>query len=215
MAAPDAETILTPNGVDVEFFRPGMEQSRKIASAVYMGDYKYFPNVDAVLYFVEQVMPLIRAVRPDFGLILLGKDAPTEIRALGDDRSSSVQVIGLVEDTRPYLQSASVFVCPLRSGSGTRFKLLEALACGCPVVSTTVGAEGLGATDGMQMLIRDNPREFARSVLEILEVPERGRVVGAEGRRWVLENHAWERSAATLGDAYRRLIDSADTDRAE
>src|SRR5262249_53202485 len=146
-ATPGVPTTLTPNGVDVDYFKPG-DGKREPASAVYMGDYKYFPNTDAVLYFVREIMPLIRRERPEFSLTLIGKEPTPELIALSKDAASGVTVAGLVDDTRPYLTHATLFVCPLRSGSGTRFKLLEALACGCPVVTTTLGCEGLEPTDG-------------------------------------------------------------------
>src|SRR5260221_2815817 len=139
-ATPGVATALTPNGVDTDYFKP-TDVARESDRAIFMGDYKYFPNTDAALYFAREIMPLIREQRPDFTLTLIGKEPPPELRALGDDPASGIQIAGLVKDTRPYLNSASLFVCPLRSGSGTRFKLLESLACGCPVVSTSLGAE--------------------------------------------------------------------------
>jgi sugar transferase (PEP-CTERM/EpsH1 system associated) len=200
---PGVKTWLTPNGVDVDFFHMDASVARDSKTAVFMGDYKYFPNTDAVTYFAAAIMPLIRAKRPDFHLTLLGKDPSPEIRALHGD---GVTVTGLVDDTRPYLQSSAVFVCPIRSGSGTRFKLMESLACGCPVVSTTVGCEGLGAVDGEHMLIRDDPQGFADAVVSLLDDLARGAAMGAAGREWVVQNHAWSRSAALVRDAYRALM---------
>lgn len=208
-ATPGVATTLTPNGVDVEYFRPGDNQ-REAASAVFMGDYKYFPNTDAVLYFVAEIMPRIRAQRPDFTLTLIGKDPTPELVALGNDPQSGVHVAGLVDDTRPYLTHATLFVCPLRSGSGTRFKLLEALACGCPVVTTSLGCEGLGPTDGRHMLLADTPEKFAETVLKLVEQPADAARIGRHGRKWVAERHAWSRSAALVGDAYLRLAGSDD-----
>jgi glycosyltransferase involved in cell wall biosynthesis len=202
-AAPEANVVLAPNGVDVHFFKPDATVPRDSTTAVFMGDYKYFPNTDAVLYFAHAIMPLIKARRPGFHLMLLGKEPPPEIQGLaGDD----VTVTGLVEDTRPYLQGSAMFICPLRSGSGTRFKLLEALACGCPVISTSVGAEGLDAHDGEHMLIRDDPQGFADGVIELMDDPARGQAIGEAGRAWVVESHAWERSADYVRQAYRSLM---------
>lgn len=209
-ATPGVKTARAPNGVDVDYFRIDETIPRDTHTAIYMGDYKYFPNTDAVLYFAGEILPLVRQKRPDFRLVLVGKDAPPEIMALHDDPNVSVEVAGLVPDTRPYLQGSAVFVCPLRSGSGTRFKLMEALACGCPVVSTTVGAEGLDAVDGEHMLLRDTPQAFADAVIDLLEQPARGRRIGEAGRRWVVRKHAWTHSAALLRDAYDTLIGHED-----
>jgi polysaccharide biosynthesis protein PslH len=201
-ATPGVNVVLTPNGVDVDYFHINPDAPRDNCTAVYMGDYKYFPNSDAVLYFAESILPLIKARRPDFRLVLLGKDPTPEIAALAGE---SVIVAGLVDDTRPYLQGSAVFICPLRSGSGTRFKLMEALACGCPVVSTSLGCEGLGAVDGQHMLIRDEPNAFADAVLDLLESPQRGAEIGQAGRTWVAEHHAWSQSAALVREAYQRI----------
>ncbi len=205
-ATPGVKTILAPNGVDVEFFHIDDTIERDNHTAVYMGDYKYFPNTDAVLYFIREILPHVRHERPNFELVLLGKDAPPELMALDANPDSGVRVVGLVPDTRPYLQGSAMFVCPLRSGSGTRFKLLESLACGCPVVSTTIGAEGLNAVDGEHMLLRDDPREFAQAILALLDDPARGAEIGRAGRQWVVNRHAWAHSATLLSHAYDQLI---------
>lgn len=203
-AAPGVKTVLTPNGVDVDYFQPGSGE-RDAANAIFMGDYKYFPNTDAALYFIEAILPLIRAKRPDFTLTLLGKDPAPELVDLSKQSDSGVIVTGLVDDTRPYLTQATMFVCALRSGSGTRFKLMEALACGLPVVSTAVGCEGLNAEHGKQMLIADSPQAFADAVLKLIHEPELARQLAQQGRAWVVEHHAWEHSAALVAEAYRTL----------
>jgi glycosyltransferase involved in cell wall biosynthesis len=208
-ATPGVPTTLAPNGVDIEYFQAD-GNPREGASALFLGDFKYFPNTDAMLFFIQEIMPLIRAERPDFTLTLLGKDSPPEIVAYGNDPESGVYVEGLVEDTRPYLSRATMFVCPLRSGSGTRFKLLESLACECPVVSTSIGCEGLDPTNGRHMLVADTPRSFADAVLKLINNPEEAERLGHHGRNWVVERHSWERSAALVGDAYMRLIGSDD-----
>lgn len=209
-ATPGVPVVLAPNGVDVDYFHIDPAVERDNRTAIYMGDYKYFPNTDAVLYFAREILPRVRAQRGDFQLVLLGKDAPPAIRELHNDPQTAVTVAGLVPDTRPYLQGSAMFVCPLRSGSGTRFKLMEALACGCPVISTTIGAEGLDAVDGRHMLLRDTPDAFAAAILELLDNPQQGAAIGQAGREWVKQHHAWEHSAAQIQRAYDQIIGHED-----
>jgi glycosyltransferase involved in cell wall biosynthesis len=201
--APDATVYLAPNGVDVDFFAPAPDVQKDTRTAVFMGDYKYFPNTDAVRYFVDEIMPLIVSKKPDFHLTLLGKDPTPDMLALSGEH---VTITGMVDDTRPYLYESALFICPLRSGSGTRFKLMEALACGCAVVSTSIGAEGLNAVDGEQMLLRDTPESFAQAVVDLLNNPERVSELGRKGREWVVPHHGWAHSTACLKDAYSALL---------
>ncbi len=203
---PHTRVVLAPNAVDVAHFTPDPAAERDQCTAIYMGDYKYFPNEDAVLYFAANILPLVRARRPEFRLVLLGKDPTPALRALGDDPHSGVEVVGLVDDTRPYLRSCAMFVCPLRSGSGTRYKILEALACGAPVVSTSVGSEGLAVRHDEHLLIADHPEDFAGAILRLLDDPALGARLGQQGREWVTAYHAWEQSAALVSAAYRHLM---------
>lgn len=209
-ATPGVPTVPAPNGVDVRYFTPDDALPRDPLTAVYLGDYKYFPNADAVLYFAQEILPRVRRRQPEFQFTVIGKDPTPEMRALHDDPASGVTLTGLVDDTRPYLQRATMFVCPLRSGSGTRFKLMEALACGCPVISTTIGAEGLDAVEGEHMLLRDTPQAFADAILALIDDPARAAAIGRAGREWVVANHAWTRSAALLRAAYEKLIGHED-----
>lgn len=202
---PQTKTALAPNGVDVEYFQPS-NTPRDSATAMFMGDYKYFPNTDAAMYFIKEIMPLIRNKRPDFRLTLIGKDPTPELVAISNDPNSGVTATGLVDDTRPYLTQSTLFVCPLRSGSGTRFKLLEALACGLPVISTSIGSEGLVSENSDHMILADTPQAFADAVLKILSEPETAEEIGQEGRKWVVENHAWEYSAGQIANVYQELI---------
>lgn len=112
--APKAAVKLSPNGVDVDYFKPSTIR-REPENALFMGDYKYFPNEDAVLYFMREIMPIIKQKRPTFTLTLLGKDPTPALRAIAENPAAGLRIMGLVDDTRPYLNRASLFVCPLRA----------------------------------------------------------------------------------------------------
>jgi glycosyltransferase involved in cell wall biosynthesis len=205
---PEATTTETPNGVDTEYFHD-LGIPRQPDTAVYLGDYKYFPNVEAIDYFMREMMPLIRAERPKFTLTLIGKDAPLSFIEMSKNPDSGLKIAGLVDDTRPYLCGASVFICPQRSGGGTRFKLLESMACGCPVVSTTLGAEGLGATHGEHLLIADTPKTFAEAVLRVMNQPTLAASLGKAAREFIRARHSWERSAEQVRMVYHELMNES------
>jgi polysaccharide biosynthesis protein PslH len=202
---PSAQPTETPNGVDTDYFHE-LNLPRDPDSAAYLGDYKYFPNVEAIDYFMAEIMPLIRAERPNFTLTLIGKDIPQAFIDLSKKPHSGLKIAGFVDDTRPHLCSAAVFICPQRSGGGTRFKLLESMACGCPVVSTTLGAEGLGATHGEHLLIADTPKTFADAVVRVLNQPTLAASLGKAGRDLIQTRHSWRRSAERVRAVYHELI---------
>ncbi|MCS7050771.1 MAG: glycosyltransferase family 4 protein, partial [Thermomicrobium sp.] len=161
------------------------------------------PNLDGVRWFVHDVWPQVVHARPHARLSLVGSDPPPSLRAL--ERVPGVTVVGYVPDVRPWLARASVVVVPLRAGSGTRFKLLEALAAGKAVVSTPIGAEGIEAEPERHLLVAQEPTTFAQAVLRLLASPEERRALGIRAREFVVRAYAWDRIAETLLAVYREL----------
>jgi polysaccharide biosynthesis protein PslH len=170
----DAETIgaatsrqvhVVPNGVDYDSFARPSSVPGDARSAVFTGVMRHQPNEDAVHWYVEQIHPRVLDACPDATFTIVGADPSPTVRDL---KSSTINVTGRVEDTRPYLHRAAVAVVPLRSGGGTRLKILEAFAAGTPVVSTTLGAEGLEVQHGVHLLIADSPAEFAAAVVRTM-----------------------------------------------
>jgi len=191
------------NGVDLEYFRPdGTEPDKN--SLVYVGTMDWRPNQDAAVYFVEEILPIIAARRPETKISLVGRKPPAHIKAL--DRHSAVTVTGSVDDIRPYIRHSAVYVVPLRIGGGTRLKILDAMAMGRAIVSTSVGAEGLDVSDGENIMLADTPQEFADRVVELLEDDARRRRLGAAGRALVEAHYSWDRLVAKLDDFIRELV---------
>ncbi len=160
--APRVRLELVPNGVDCSHFVPPTPPPLPSHDLVFIGTLDYRPNVDAVLWFVHEVLPLIRAQLPEVRLHLIGRRPHRALAALHDGET------GEVADTRPVLASAAVVVIPMRIGGGSRLKLLEALAMAAPVVCTTMGAEGIpGLRDGEHLLLADTPQAMAQAVLRL------------------------------------------------
>jgi glycosyltransferase involved in cell wall biosynthesis len=193
--SPGTTVHVVPNGVNSRSFAPPAGRC-DAGTLLFFGTLSYGPNADGLVWFCEQVLPRVRQSKPDVRLEVVGLDPPPRVTALG--RLPGVQVTGFVPDIRPKLWSATMCVVPLLAGGGTRLKILEALAAGCPVISTTVGAEGLELMDGKHLLIADDPEEFARDVVALLESDALRHRLADAGRRAVAEKYDWQEIAPRL-----------------
>ena len=158
---------ILPNVIDVKSYTYHPPSLRKGKQILFTGRFSYAPNIDGATFFCEQIFPDVKKQVADATFWIVGANPTKTIRELGD--GENVFVTGFVENMRDYLQDAKVFVCPLRFGGGTRLKILEAMAAGLPVVSTTAGCEGLEVKNGVHLFIEDAPIPFAKRVAEILE----------------------------------------------
>jgi polysaccharide biosynthesis protein PslH len=190
--APRARVASIPTGVDTSYFHPNgdAELPNRI---VFTGSMDWRPNEDAVLYFIDMILPRIRREIPNASLAIVGRRPTDRLRAAA--RRAGALVSGTVDDVRPYVAEAAVFVVPLRAGGGTRLKIFEALAMEKAVVSTTVGAEGLAVTPGREFMAADDPLDFARAVVALLRDPVRRKDLGRAGRRLVQERYSWAQVA--------------------
>lgn len=180
---------VVPNGVDLETFGQAQHAPRLPHHVVFSGAMRHQPNADGALWYLRQVHPLIQQSIPDTQVTIVGADPPANIRSLA---SSSVSVTGTVEAVVPFIGSAQVVVVPLWSGGGTRLKILEAFAAGRPVVSTTIGAEGIDARDGEHLLLADTPQAFAAAVMRLFNDDALASRLGAAGRKLAEERYGWE-----------------------
>jgi glycosyltransferase involved in cell wall biosynthesis len=193
--APSTRICVYPNSLALAP-QPEVEEQQAI---VFTGNFDYPPNLDAVQYFHGRIWPLLRSRYPDLMWRLAGKNPEAVARFVQHDRR--IQILGPVEDAVVELARARVATVPLRAGSGTRFKILEAWAAGRAVVSTSIGAEGLGAVDGEHLLLADTPERFADAVSALLDSADlRGRL-GRAGRRLYEERYTWESAWASLTEA--------------
>ena len=201
--SPGTPATVVPNAVDTEFFMPGAGPVDPDA-IVFTGLMSYRPNVDAAIFFVRDIMPRILAKRRSAMFYIVGGEAPPEVTRLA---AANVVVTGSVDDVRPYVHRAAVFAVPLRMGSGTRLKVLEGLSMGKPMVSTSLGCEGIDLVPGEHLLIADDANSFADAVVDLMTRPEMAGRLGVEGRALMLRRYRWETATEELEAFYGRLRD--------
>jgi len=189
-----------PTGVDTAHYNPGTRNPDPDRIA-FLGSMDWMPNIDGVVHFVRESLPLIRARRPRTQLTIIGRNPPESVWKLaGEDRG--IEVTGTVPDVRPFLDRAALLVVPLRAGGGTRIKIFEAAAAGLPVVSTAVGAEGLPLRDGVHLRIADTATEFAEAVVGLLGDPSGAAKMAAVARQLVEQQFGWD----AVADVFARRI---------
>lgn len=198
-ARPPKISVL-PNGVDLEYFKPEPDVVHDPASLIISGKMSYHANVTMVLNFMANIMPRVWAQQPQVRLYIVGKDPGREILALADN--PQVSVTGTVKDLPPYLQKATLAVAPIAYGAGIQNKVLEAMACATPVITSPQAVSALQVTPGQDLLVANNPQAFACAILDLLADPERRHKIGQAGRRYVEENHNWMVVATQLEQIY-------------
>ena len=199
-AVPEAQIEVVPNGVDLTEHRRDPSAVREPGCILFTGLMSYYPNVHGVRFFVEEILPRVAARVPRARLLVVGADPPPGLRALASER---VVLTGFVPDVRPYLERAEVFVVPLRIGGGTRVKALQAMAMDVPIVSTTLGCEGLDLESGRHALMADDAESFAAAVVRLLESPALGTALARQAAEHVLR-FEWSRVGDRLDQAFSR-----------
>jgi polysaccharide biosynthesis protein PslH len=195
-----------PTGVDTEFFRPSGKEPADPHNLVFTGSMDWLPNGDAIRFFTEQILPLIKQSVPDVTLTIVGRNPYPGLRELSK-KDSSVILTGRVDDVRPYIERAAAYVVPLRIGGGTRLKIYEALAMEKPMVSTTIGAEGLPLKDGVELLIADTPEAFASAVVRLLQNTNEASQMARRAANRVRANFGWDGVSQRFAEICESAID--------
>ncbi|MEK7326378.1 MAG: glycosyltransferase [Chloroflexota bacterium] len=203
---PERPISVIANGVDLAYFEPDYKVNREPATLVISGKMSYHANVSMSLYMAKVIMPHIWAKRPDAKLCIVGKDPTPDVLALA--QNPAITVTGTVDNIRPYLQKATVAVTPITYGAGIQNKVLEAMACATPVVSTPQAVSALEVTPGRDTLVAQEPEGFAAAVLRLLDDPQHQQQIGLAGRRYVETHHQWSNVAARLEGVYDEVISS-------
>jgi glycosyltransferase involved in cell wall biosynthesis len=199
------KTLTITNGVDMEYFAPDstLLEADKI---VFTGVMDYAPNEDAALHFVEDIFPLVKAKRPEVQFWIVGSGPSERVKAL--TRISGVHVTGKVEDVRPYVRSAAVFVCPLRVGSGVKNKILAAMAMQKATVATSMSIDGLDLADNREVLLADEPQAFADKVVRLLTDQKAAQQLGGNGLVRVQGQYSWAAKGKALETAIQSVMAS-------
>ena len=192
-----------PNGVDADFFCPSGEPY-DADTVSFIGRMDYYPNQECMARFCDQIWPLLKSSRPSMKLLIVGADPSPEMRKLGD--IPGVTVTGSVPDVRPLIRKSALMVAPLNIARGTQNKILEAMAMGVPVVTSTIAAGGVDAESVKHFLVADTPEDYARSILKIVENPAERDRLATDGRQRMLSHHAWPRSMERLDGIIDRCI---------
>ena len=195
-------------GVDTGYFEPMAATSGSgHPHLVFTGSMDWLPNEDGMLYFAAEILPRIRARLPGVTLSIVGRAPTPAVQRLAEH--PGVEVTGRVDDVRPHVAAATVYVVPLRIGGGTRLKIFEAMSMGKAVVSTTIGAEGLPVTDGRDVSIADDPEAFANAVLRLIANADERRRMEASARQLVVERYDWSAVAHDFEHALARVSAAA------
>lgn len=191
-------------GVDLDYFQVGERVAEAEQEIVFCGSMDWFPNEDAMLWFMQAILPLVREAMPQVTVTVVGRNPSGTLSAAAEQ--AGVRVTGTVPDVRPFVQAAAVYIVPLRIGGGTRLKIYEALAMGKAVVSTTIGAEGLPLKEGRHIVRADEPEAFARQILALLEDPALRKSMGEAGRALMEERYSWASVAAEFEGHCREAV---------
>ncbi len=195
----NTDFILVPNGIHVSNYSAEIPQNAN-PTLVYTGKMDYRPNVDAIVWFVNQILPHLKQDFPTLQVLIVGKSPTDAVKALGNIKG--VTVTGIVPEIQPYMAQADVYIAPLRMGGGTRFKLLEAMAMARPIVSTQIGAEGFSATNGQEMVLADSVEAQVDAIRKLLNDKDEANAMGLRGRQFVEENFDWSVILPKLDELY-------------
>jgi glycosyltransferase involved in cell wall biosynthesis len=201
------DVVYVPNGVDTDYFRlESVEPDGKSnPTLIYVGGFTWFPNLDAIDYFRREILPIVQARVPNVKLKVIGRYPDTaQVREIAAD--PAIELCGLVDDIRPHVQAAGVYIVPLRIGGGTRLKILDALSMAKAIVSTSIGCEGLDVVPGESIIVADEPKSFADALIRLFNDPQAVQRIGQNGRALAEARYDWRAVAKGLDAAYQRAV---------
>lgn len=203
---PGSSIKTIPNGVDTAYFRPkGLSQEPK--TLIFVGTMGWYPNIEAVNYVCDEIMPILRERSSGIKFRIIGANPPESIRKLAETYDD-IEVLGFVDDVRDYIERASVYVCPIMDGGGTKLKILDALAMKKAIVAHSIACEGINVTDGVNVLLADTGEEYATAILRLLQNDTLRRDLGQEARTLAVEQYDYASIGSSLSAYYTSLVEN-------
>lgn len=192
------------NGVDTSYFKPQISKVEP-DHLVFTGSMDWRPNQDAVHYFVKEIFPILKQARPNLKVTFVGREPPKHIWNL--NRIEGISVTGTVDDVRPYIAKAAIYIAPLRIGGGSRLKILEAMAMKKPVISTTIGADGLLVEDGKNIILADDNSKFAEQIIWLMENQNMMQKLAENGYSLVNEKYRWQKLSEKYNSYIKTIVE--------
>ena len=196
---PGVETRIVANGVDTEFFTPRADPGGK--TLLFCGGLDWYPNGEAMAYFFDEIWPKLTAQQPDIRITVVGRKPPEWLTQLGE-ADARIMLTGFVDDVRPYFKEAVAYICPIRTGGGTRLKILDALAMGMPLIGTTFACSGISVQDEKHVLLADTAPAFAEQIIRALSSVALRERLAAAGRDHICRHFSWSGIGGHLHKAY-------------
>ncbi len=201
--------VVNPLGIDTENFHSTKHKKKDPYLVIFTGNMGYFPNEHAVLYFVNNIFPLIQKRIPEVNFWVAGRGVSSTIKRL-EKKNKAIKILGFVESIVDCINEASVSVCPMMAGSGMQFKILEALACGVPVVATSLAKGSIDLNEEHGLFVEDNEKMFAETVIKVLKNKSLQTVISKAGPAAITDKYSWERSNLIVENIYSKLVSKKD-----
>lgn len=204
--SPSSPVEVLTNGVDTDYFSPIPANQRLDNVILISGKMSYHANVNMALFAIQEIMPLVWKKNPNIHLWVVGKDPPSTIQQYS--ANPRIQITGTVPEILPYLQKATISLAPLNYGAGVQNKVLEAMACGIPVIASPLAVSALNVLTGREVLVANNPQNYADYILNLISNPQMGYQIGNAGREYVEREHSWNLIGQKLENIYQESIQS-------
>ncbi len=202
-AIPGLTTAVVPNGVDIDYFSSSEDTTPVKDSMVFAGDMSWYPNREAMVYLAEKIWPLLKNAIPGIAMFVIGRNAPEEVLQLSKT-DADFKVTGFVDDVRPYIRNAAIYICPIMNGGGTKLKILDALSMGKAIVAHPVACEGIDVVDGHSVLFADTPEKFVEKIQQVSADESLRKMLEKNGRELVEKRYSFD----SIGNALKKDLET-------